>query len=376
MPKPPHTVKAGATVEYAIKVTNHGPSIANNIRVIEQLPIGTAIKSVLPAAHCSQSDGHCLIGQLDVNQSIDITVVVEVDPNMAIATELVNNVRVVSDAYDDRTSNNADSAMVTVTTDKQLYVLKSGPTDAVYAGDTIDYEVMIENIGSSTISDVQIRDNLPEEVTFVSYQSTDSDVTCLNKSTDPEVICVLGDMSPGELIILVIQVKVDPATLIGTITNKIESNTLFASGSDLIEETTIMADDENYRVEYTASVDSIEPGNIVSYDVKVINEGSSTIRDVEVDVTLPDTLGYVSDTVGCGVELEDCPLGDIPPGESRSFQILVQIDPDVVGTQQLVSIAQASALTSQGTVTVQQTSMLLVSGSSLDEAIYVPFITR
>jgi len=96
---------------------------------------------------------------------------------------------------------------------------------------------------------------------------------------------------------------------------------------------------------------------------------------VAVNVELAPSLYYVSDTIGCGSALTDCSLGTMAPGEERSFQVLVQIDPKLEGVVELISKASVRAQTSTCAEIIQQTNVMVVVGVEWTP-IFLPLITQ
>lgn len=87
----------------------------------------------------------------------------------------------------------------------------------------------------------------------------------------------------------------------------------------------------------TAYPDVVMAGEELFYNITVVNEntivGGVTAYNVVVTDTLPIGVTYISDTGGCihvSGNTYNCSLGDIAPGDSKSFTIKVLVDPDYV----------------------------------------------
>ena len=246
---------------------------------------------------------------------------------------------------------------------------KRAIADVVTAGELLIYEIQVINVGASTVRRVEIRDRLPDELTLISYETTSPTGLCIK--TD-DVICRLGDITPGENQIIGLTTKVDPAAQPGVIRNQILSDTRFVGSSQLWADVSVTTE-KSIRVEYSTSVLSVEPGEIFAYDVKIFNEGSSTIGNAKATVELPDVVSYVSDTLGCGEALIDCAIGNLAPGENRSFQVLVQIDENATGSVVLSSTVTASADTGVGTVTAVARAVVILNA---EEPIFLPLVVK
>lgn len=370
------SVVAGTDLAYTIRVENLGPSTATNVRILDALPAGVTVKSVDQPANCTLDLTKCVVSTLGAGQEFTLQVVVTVDPSVPSGMLLVNSVQVVANEYDSQMSNNLASVQSTVTADEQLLVEKSASATAVLAGEFLGYEILVANVGTSTVQDVVIRDDLPEEVAFVSYQIGNSDGECVaNSLFDPEVVCYLDPLAPGKSVLIRLVTQVDPSAAEGTIRNEVAPDARFTSGSVLAAETEVSVD-TSYRLEYTASTGLASPGDIFFYNVKVINTGLSTLFDVMVDVTLPDTLIYVGDTLGCGEALTDCALGDLAPSESRGFQVMVQVVPNATaaGRVTVVSTASASTSSTSGAITLKQTALVQLAPDT--NSVYLPMLVR
>jgi uncharacterized repeat protein (TIGR01451 family) len=101
----------------------------------------------------------------------------------------------------------------------------------------------------------------------------------------------------------------------------------------------------------TAYPNVVMAGEELFYNITVVNEntivGGVTAYNVVVTDTLPDGVIYISDTGGLvhvGGTTYSCSLGDIAPGDSRSFTIKVWVYPDYV-------ISHGNAITNTATVT-------------------------
>lgn len=100
------------------------------------------------------------------------------------------------------------------------------------------------------------------------------------------------------------------------------------------------------------SIDKTAPtqvtaGNQLTYTITVTNNGPGTASNVVVTDTLPDGVSYAADTDSCvdnGDGTLTCSLGQMLDGDSITFQIIVDVDPDLVvndpdGTIGIVNMA-------------------------------------
>src|SRR5262245_51236144 len=106
----PVRVAAGDTIDYAITVTNQGPSVAQNVQVNDPTPPGLTFVS---AERCA-SGFPCNLGALQPQTSQTIIATFAVPPDYAGAEPIVNTVTVGSSTRDPNLANNTATASTDV----------------------------------------------------------------------------------------------------------------------------------------------------------------------------------------------------------------------------------------------------------------------
>jgi uncharacterized repeat protein (TIGR01451 family) len=165
----PATADANTDVTYTLTVTNDGPSAATDIDIADDLPAGVTFVSASDAG--TELGGVVTwptVATLANGGSLTRTVTVTVP---ATGT-LVNAGRATAATADPVAGNNdgtdaASQVTTTVTEQADLVVTKVGPATADPATD-ITYTLTVTNNGPSTATDIDIADDLPAGVTFVS----------------------------------------------------------------------------------------------------------------------------------------------------------------------------------------------------------------
>ncbi len=146
-------VTAGEQITYTLTVTNAGPAVATNVRVLELIPAGTTAISLTPtnpddaSAYCSLGGG-CFLGQVFTTTTATIEVVLQVNADYA-GTSLTNSASVSADQQDPKTDNNFDDTTTPVETSADLGIAKSDMVDPVIAGELLQYQLVISNTGPS-----------------------------------------------------------------------------------------------------------------------------------------------------------------------------------------------------------------------------------
>ena len=105
-------------------------------------------------------------------------------------------------------------------------------------------------------------------------------------------------------------------------------------------------------IEKSATPDPATAGAQLSYGITVINNGSNTATDVIVTDVLPPEVTYLADTDSCiefPVGTLTCSLGDLLPGQTETFTILVEVDADLVA-----NAGGPTTITNSAEVTAEQ----------------------
>ncbi len=115
-------------------------------------------------------------------------------------------------------------------------------------------------------------------------------------------------------------------------------------------------------------IDSPDPapsGGILTFAITVTNRGSETAHNVKVQDTLPSGVSLISTASSQGTCSEaSCSLGDIPAGLSAAVALVVEIEPDVVGTLSDTACATADGQTTGASSACdQETTTIGVAGS-------------
>lgn len=346
----PAVAVAGEALLYTLDVTNNGPSSAANVVLYDDLPPGVTLLEVTnPRGGCTLSgDGRlaCNLGRLAPEASVEIAIHGMVDPDLPLGSILANSALVMADTYDGNNINNSAGVLNQVSSTEQLRVSKTASAGEVAPGGRLDYYVAITNEGSSTARNVTFRDDLPDGVMLLSAGSVDGSGLCIDTVGNPELECSLGDIPAGATKRMVLRTAIDPAVPnSSTLTNSVLNDDLrFASDSDFTEAVRVngIAD---VRIEKSASDLSPVAGDELVYTIRVANDGPSVATGIRVADALPDGVTYVQDTLGCGPDLASCDLGDLAPGESRSFDIFVTVDQGSACGVNLINNASVSAAT-------------------------------
>ncbi len=339
------TFTPGTTESYSVIVANAGPSDAQNVVVTDLLPTGLSFNAALSSAQCSLGVS-CVLPTLGANQSITLTIAVDVDP--AITTTITNKIRVASDTIDPDSSNDTDDDPTPVVPEADLAVAKSAAATVV-AGNNLIYTINLTNSGPSYAHNVEIADLLPSDVTFVSASAgcTEAGGT---------VTCSETSVANGASIDYTITVSVPASVADGAIlTNEVDVTTDsydpdLSDNGDTAETEVIRS--ANVVLEKTVSSPSADAGTSVIYTITVTNAGPSNAADVAVADSLPPGMAATSATTtlgncfstGVGVA---CSYPDLAPGDTMTITVAADIGPSVADGTTLTNNASAATTTEE-----------------------------
>jgi uncharacterized repeat protein (TIGR01451 family) len=312
----PSPVTVGGLVLYSLTATNQGPAQALRVTITDTLPVGARFFGALASA-----GGQCLTppiggtgtivcswaGLTEVGGTRTALVLLQVDPAFT-GTTLTNQGRVANLTPDPDLSNNVASGTVEVigvveVVEADLRVTKRGPARA-QPGGTVQYALVVTNLGPSDAQAVELQDPTPPGLSFVS-------------ATTPCTAgfpCPLGTVPVGATVPVVVTYQVLPTTGPGPITNTttvlspvtpdpvLENNT--ASASTLI----VVPDPEPGPIPpptpgpadlvagKTASPLNPPAGTPVTFTVTATNLGPDSAIDVTIQDPLPFGTTFVSAT--------------------------------------------------------------------------------
>ncbi|HMV84975.1 MAG TPA: isopeptide-forming domain-containing fimbrial protein [Blastocatellia bacterium] len=310
-------VNGGAAFAYTLTVRNentpNGSSDARNVLVTDPLPAGILFQnvSVVNAPSVPGFGLTCTGPAVGTNgvvtctgtlpghnqntgvtsQSV-ITIVVQAAANQASGVR-TNTAQVTSSVQEFpgalNAAANSDSVQVNLQVNAPLSITKTGPT-TVCAGDTITYQVTVNNGGNSTAINATIQDNLPANTTFLNLSGTGPFAAgCShNGGTPGTVTCASVDI-PSGLHTFNVTVKLAPNAPSGTLSN---TATITTAGTGTIA---VGTSTTNATVNHCSDLEitkadtphAVKAGEDINYTITVKNVGPSDIGAGEFVVADP-----------------------------------------------------------------------------------------
>ncbi|GAB4191734.1 MAG: hypothetical protein Tsb002_20760 [Wenzhouxiangellaceae bacterium] len=312
----PAQATAGADLTVDWLVTNRGPDPASAV----QFTVGVmpALATTTISAPCA-GGFPCDLGTLPSGQAIPISVTYAVPPD---ATGVIDvDGQLSSTTSDDMPGDESAMAAITIVTEADLAVTKSGPAFAL-PGSTIDYMLQIDHLGGSLARNAVLSDTFSSELSLLS----------VNAPCAGGFPCDLGDLKPGQSLMLTAQFQV-MAGFTGTVSNTaaISSDASDPVAANNSSTATTTVDDSADLSIVKSGPAQATAGGVVSYTLTVNNLSANPAADVVVDDPTPAGLTVAAISAPCAAGFP-CNLGAINGGGSIVITVDFQVPANASGS--------------------------------------------
>ncbi|MGQ9625574.1 MAG: right-handed parallel beta-helix repeat-containing protein, partial [Anaerolineae bacterium] len=364
------TVLAGQNLTYTIYFSNTGSAPASNVRLTDTLPSGTTFYTDTSAS-CGLSRN--IVGgqvgwytsSLPSSAACSFQLVVSTS-GIACGSLLTNSVVITTTTVEENTSNNAFSAPPIRVLCTDLAIYKSS-ISSVLEGRTLTYTVYYTNVSLFPASGVVITDYMPAGTNWMTDTASQAGFTSRSLS-GAQVGWYTPTLPAGasgslQLVITVPyglcgQMLYNTVTITSAVPDSYTANNLYVHGPipvvcgvDLV---VVKNDDVGPNtITGTAAWDAVAeilpawggviaaqhrdfvyPGDIVTYTIAVVNNGTITATNVTLTETLPANTTYVGGGwTHVNGNTYTYYIGTLPPGDGRIVYFIVQINdpfpPDV-----------------------------------------------
>jgi uncharacterized repeat protein (TIGR01451 family) len=353
----------GDAIVYTVIVANHGPDDATGVEVTDQLPSEVTWVSDDSGGDFNPGTGLWTVGDVDRGQLVLLNITATVNSGTT-GTQIINTATITALDQNDPNPNNDTDSAGSLVTGADLTITKSVDNANPSEGDTIVYTVHVTNGGPDNTTGVEVTDQLPAGVTWVSDDS--------GGDYDPgSGIWAVGDLANADTATLGITATVDAGTADSTITNTAQVTASDQNDPNLDNNTDIAT----LRVaaadlELSKTVDTIRPheGDDVVYTIIVINRGPNGTTGVEVTDRLPEGVTYVSDDSGGDYDSGTgfWTVGDLATGVLSILNVTASVDTGTVGD----TIVNTASVTASGQVDPDEenntaTASIIVAGADL-----------
>ena len=313
---------AGQTIPYSYLVTNSGSLTVTGVAVTDDLVPTVSCPSDSLAAGASETcTGSYTVTQGDVDAgSVTNTATATASDSEGLVTSAPSSVTVAT---------NAPNSSITLT---------ESTTSTGYgaAGQTIPYSYLVTNTGTTTLTGVEVSDDLVPTVSCPSGTlAPGAAETCTGSYTVTQ-----GDVDAGSV--------TDLATASGTN----PQSTVVTSASSSVTVAANLAVSSVSLNESTTSTGYGAAGQTIPYSYLVTNSGTTTLTGVEVSDDLVPTVS--------------CPSGTLPPGAAETCTGSYTVTQGDVDAGSVTDDATASATNPQSLVITSSPSSVTVNAVDCD----------
>ncbi|MEM1093847.1 MAG: T9SS type A sorting domain-containing protein [Bacteroidota bacterium] len=341
----PASVNVGGTATFTINVTNDGPADATGVIVEDALPAGVTFVSANSLDY-NETNELWSIGTLasGATASLDITVTVDQAGALSNVAEVIASDQPDPDSSPNNSNpNEDDQASATVTgqqADLSLQKIVDNTTPTV--GDNVTFTLTLLNDGPSTATGVEVTDQLPSGLAFVSANPS-------NAYDDNSGVWTVGSVAAGTQAVLELVAEV-------TVANTQLSNGAQVTASDQPDPDSTPGNNDpgeddqtaatvtgqviDLELEKTVMPTPIRVGETTTYTIKVRNNGTIDATGVEVTDVLPSGLTLISSMTPDGSYAAGLwTVGTISPNDEA--MLMLEVRADQAGT--FVNSAEVSA---------------------------------
>jgi uncharacterized repeat protein (TIGR01451 family) len=304
------TPNVGENVTFTITLENLGPSSALNVSLTDTLPAGLQFVSGTPSTG-SFASGVWTLGTVASGATPTLTLVAKVlAPSSGPVSQQENTATATSTTPDPYPENNTGTSSVTPK-QADLEIFKTVNTKEPSIGETIEYTLAVDNLGTDTATNVRVQDILPVGLTFVSATPS---VGGYDAGTG---IWTVGTVTTADTPTLVIFAKVTSPTG-GTLTN-----TASVSATEYDPDPSNNTDSEEIIVPPSGVIVGTDIGCVTGPFVRVVDPDTGADRIIPFFAYEPSFRGgarvYGADVTGDGIpEILTAP-GPGRPAEVRVF---------------------------------------------------------
>ena len=348
-------------ITYTITVVNNGPDASTDV-VVKDIWPANGLKFITSTGTYNPATGIWNVGELGSNEIATLTITAKT----TAVGKFENKVSVNGTGYDSNLSNNNASVNITVPDCVILNITKVAtggivseePNKEVIAGEKITYTVIVSNYGPSVATNVYLTDLFnADELLNMEYNSNGNWVKYNNG-------IALGDIDVNEAVMILFRATVNHSTrgIVHNVVN-ITTDTDDVRGIFSAEEHVNVMANTTLKVDKTAEIKELNPGDTIHYIITVTAGGSSDSLNVVLKDILDSTLldvnsaTYAVDGVNKGAWTGSLSLGKIATGNSVTVDIWAKVlssaDRDVFNLVNVTSDEHPEGNTSNTTVHVR-----------------------
>ena len=295
----------GTSITYSIIVGNAGPSAVSDVSVVDVVPaaLTNAAWTCTGAAGgvCDVTSG---VGDIsttaDLPDGATVTYTLTATISAGAIGTLANTVTVTEPvgAVDPDTSDNSSTDVDVLTPSVDLSITKTDGVATVVPGTSTTYTITVANSGPSMADGAQITDVLPVEIIGSAWSCTASGGAVRGTATGTGDVSLLATLPAGGVVTVVVVADIDPAAS-GFVVNSasvtepagvIDTN----PGNDTASDSDALTPIADLSITKTDGLVTALPGDAVTYNVAVTNNGPSAVVGAAVNDVMPSGLTGVT----------------------------------------------------------------------------------
>ncbi len=283
----PELLNEGDQIIYTITVRNQGPNPALEVQLTDDIPPEILLPeySTDHGGTWNPWTGSLEIGEMQAGE--ERTVLIRGSFSSSTATEVENTARVTTASQDDNPDDNTSTVVTPVNRLADLSVAKTAVPSAGIAGESIVFEIEVENKGPDEALNAKMMDHIPAELEKpeISY---DGGVTWRTFEGQTSVF----NIPAGGSVMFHVRGYI-PASATGSFFNTAEAQSDtpdpdLSNNKDTIE---IPVDQwADMTVIKTASETSVYEGERIQYAVLIENKGPSDAANVTLTDVVPEQI--------------------------------------------------------------------------------------
>lgn len=264
----PETATIGSDVTYNIVVKNTGNAVARNVVVTDPVPTGMSHSS-------GRSELSFPVGDLAPGESKPMAVTFKANQRGKVC-----NTATASSANAGKVSDEACTVVVV----PGLKVEKTGPAEQIL-GRNADYQIVVSNVGDTTLTNVLVTDTAPADTSIVS--ATGGTVSG-NKAT-----WTIASLAPGAKQTVSIRLT---SKVAGRHCNNVTAASAGLSSS--AEACTLWKGIAAILLEVVDDPDPIQVGENTTYTIRVTNQGFADINNMKIAAEFDEEITPTSTAQG------------------------------------------------------------------------------
>ena len=212
------------------------------------------------------------------------------DDQFGISVSISGDNVLVGARFDDTGATDAGAAYLFLEDSSfaDLSIQKIPLSDTTQPGGNISFDITVTNNGPDAAENVIVTDVIPEHLTVDSYHFLCADSSGI-------VTCNLDSIDAGQSKTVRITFNTNTDALVSQISNtaSVSSDSDDPNPDDNSDTSVIPNNYADLRLTKTASVSQIGQNGLVTYSIRVVNDGPSTSDDIKVFDYLPDGATFV-----------------------------------------------------------------------------------